>query len=66
MKHDKSKKLYIGMILDTMLSDRDLDLIKEGWPAFYNEPNKFKQSTVPNCVYRYLIEQKQQGRNCSV
>lgn len=38
MEHDKAKKLRIEQILDSILSDSDLDLIKEGWLAFYNDP----------------------------
>lgn len=45
-----TKQALIENVLDMWLTSRQLEAIKEGWNAFYNEPLKYKNSVVVDMV----------------
>ena len=45
-----TKQALIENVLDMWLTSKQLEAIKEGWNAFYNEPLKYKNSVVIDMV----------------
>lgn len=53
-----TKQAIIETLLDTWLSNSDLDSIKFGWRAFYNDPLKYKGTIVIDMVKQSIEEKR--------
>lgn len=51
-----TKQAMIENVLDMCLTQKQLDAIKEGWNAFYNNPMQYKNSIVVDMVKLFLQE----------
>lgn len=49
-KNENSKQSLIENILDMWLSQKQLEYIKDGWRAFYNNPLEYKDTIVIDLV----------------
>lgn len=49
-----SKQALIENILDMWLSQKQLEYIKDGWKAFYNNPMEYKDTIVIDLVKQGL------------
>jgi len=45
-----TKQAMIENVLDMWLSQKQLETIKEDWKAFYNDPEKYKNTIVIDMV----------------
>ena len=54
------KKTILENMLDMVLSEKQMETIKEGWNAFYNDPVTYKNSIVIDMVKMSL---KEEGAN---
>lgn len=45
-----TKQALIENVLDMWLTSKQIETIKEGWNAFYNEPLKYENSVVVDMV----------------
>lgn len=51
-----TKQALIENILDMWLTQKQLEIIKIDWKAFYNEPMKYKNSVVVDMVKLSLTD----------
>ena len=51
-----TKQALLEHVLDMWLTSKQIEHIKEGWNAFYNEPLKYKNSVVVDMVKLSLQE----------
>ena len=45
-----TKQAILENVLDMFLTSKQIEAIKNGWNAFYNEPLKYKDSVVVDMV----------------
>lgn len=45
-----TKQAILENVLDMFLTSKQIEAIKNGWNAFYNEPLKYKNSVVVDMV----------------
>lgn len=45
-----TKQAILENVLDMFLTSKQIETIKEGWNAFYNEPLRYKNSVVVDMV----------------
>ncbi len=53
-----TKQAIIESLLDTWLSNSELEYIEKGWNAFYNNPLKYKNTIVADMVLQSIIEKR--------
>lgn len=53
-----TKQAIIESLLDIWLSNSELESIKIGWNAFYNDPLKYKNTIVVDMVKQSIIEKR--------
>ena len=51
-----TKQALLEHVLDMWLTSKQIEHIKEGWNAFYNEPLKYQNSVVVDMVKLFLQE----------
>lgn len=51
-----TKQALLEHVLDMWLTSKQIEYIKEGWNAFYNEPLKYQNSVVVDMVKLSLQE----------
>ena len=51
-----TKQALLEHVLDMWLTSKQIEHIKEGWNAFYNNPMQYKNSVVVDMVKLFLQE----------
>ncbi len=51
-----TKQALLENVLDMWLTQKQIDAIKKGWNAFYNDPMQYKNSVVVDMVKQFLKE----------
>lgn len=55
-KHMMTKQALLENVLDMWLTQKQIETIKTGWKAFYENPMQYKNSVVIDMVKQFLKE----------